>query len=58
MGGRQENADGLVKKVPAVEKAHPVLMPNEALAAAYNRQMNVTGGYPSTGFVGAAPLVK
>lgn len=52
VGGRQKDADGLLKKIPAVAKRHPVLVPQEALAAAYSRQMNVSGGYPSTGFVG------
>jgi hypothetical protein len=52
VGGRQKDADGLLKKIPAVAEGHPVLVPQEALAAAYSRQMNVSGGYPSTGFVG------
>ncbi|CAL8471675.1 g11217 [Coccomyxa elongata] len=52
VGGRQKDADGLVKKVPAIAQAHPVLIPQEPLAVAYSRQMNVTNGYPSTGFVG------
>ncbi|KAK9918770.1 hypothetical protein WJX75_006764 [Coccomyxa subellipsoidea] len=52
VGGRQKDADGLLKKIPAVAEGHPVLIPQEALAAAYSRQMNVSGGYPSTGFVG------
>lgn len=53
MGGRQKDADGLVKKVPAIAEAHPVLIPQEPLAVAYSRQMNVSNSYPSTGFVGA-----
>ena len=53
VGGRQKDADTLVKKVPALAKSHPVLIPQEPLAVAYSRQMNVTDGYPSTGFVGA-----
>ncbi|BDA47061.1 hypothetical protein COCOBI_09-5160 [Coccomyxa sp. Obi] len=52
VGGRQKDADGLAKKVPAIAEAHPVLIPQEPLAVAYSRQMNATDSYPSTGFVG------
>lgn len=53
MGGKQKDADGLLKKVPAVAQAHPVLLPQEPLSLAYSRQMNVSDGTPSTGFAGA-----
>ena len=52
MGGRQKDADELLWKVPGVEKAGAVLVPQEPFAAAYSQEMGIKDGAPSTGFVG------
>ena len=53
VGGKQQDADELLWKVPGAQKAGPVLIPQEPFAAAYSREMGVKDGAPSTGFVGA-----
>ncbi len=52
MGGRQADADELLWKVPGVENAGAVLIPQEPFAAAYSQEMGIKDGAPSTGFVG------
>ena len=54
MGGRQKDADELLWKVLGVQRAGPVLIPQEPFAAAYSQEMGIKDGAPSTGFVGAA----
>ena len=52
MGGRQHDADELFWKVLGLQRAGPVLIPQETLAAAYSQEMGIRDGAPSTGFVG------
>ena len=52
VGGRQHDADELFWKVLGLQRAGPVLIPQETLAAAYSREMGIRDGAPSTGFVG------
>jgi len=52
VGGEQKDANALLEKAPAVRAAHPVLIPQDPFATAYSREMNVSEGAPSTGFVG------
>ncbi|CAK0785519.1 hypothetical protein CVIRNUC_008729 [Coccomyxa viridis] len=52
VGGRQHDADELFWKVLGLQRAGPVLIPQETLAAAYSQEMGIRDGAPSTGFVG------
>lgn len=52
VGGRQKDADELLWRVPGVQNAGAVLVPQEPFAASYSQEMGIKDGAPSTGFVG------